>query len=133
MIALIYIRIVLYIRSQRYLIKLQHRTRRDFQVIRRVVIIVSTLWILGMPSTILLVYGQIHDGHIHPLTYRIEWITPSFALIILSISLIKYDSYLMQILFPKKRHKYESVKINLHGINTQSKTVTESVTYKVYK
>ncbi len=102
MIAIIYIRIVLYIRSRRYSMTIQRRTRRDLAVIRRIVIIVSILWILGIPSMGLLFYGQIRGGNIHPLTYRIEWITPSIALTILSVFLVRSDPRLTRVLFPKR-------------------------------
>ncbi len=121
-IALIYLRIVLYIRSKGYIVTIQRRTRRDFEVIRRIVTIVSILWLLGIPSMILLFYGQIQGGIIHPLTYRIEWIAPSFAMTILSVFLIKFDPYLTQILFPKRQHKYKEVKIDLRRINAPMKT-----------
>ena len=114
-IAIIYIRIVLYIRCHRFTAANKCRTQRDFRIIQRIVLIVSVLWLLGIPSMILLFYGQIHGGHIHPLTYRIEWVTPSLALTILSIILIKYDPRLIQILFPKRCHKYKSVHIQLNA------------------
>jgi len=122
MIAIIYIRIVLYIRSQGYVMTVQRRTQRDFAVIRRLVIIVSILWILGLPSMILLIYGQIQGGNIHPLTYRIEWITPSLSLTALSIILIRCDPYLMHILFSKRQHKHKPVQINIRRVNVQLKT-----------
>jgi hypothetical protein len=117
-IALIYLRIVLYIRSKGYFVTIQRRTRRDFEIIRRIVTIVSILWLLGVPSMILLFYGQIQGGIIHPLTYRIEWIAPSFAMVILSVFLIKFDPYLRQIVVPKRQHRYTSIKIDLHRMKT---------------
>ena len=114
MIALFYIRIVLYLRSESHSVTMQRRTRRDFAVMRRIGITTGSLWFLGIPSMVLFFYGQILDGKIHPLTYRIEWITPSFALGILSIYLISCDPHLRRIIFPNQQHHYESVKINAH-------------------
>ena len=99
--ALIYVRIVLYIHCHNQLMKNQHGHRRDIIVIRRTVIIVSILWLLGIPSMILVLYGQMIGGHLHPLTYRIEWITPSFALLVLTFVLTKSDSRLSKIILRK--------------------------------
>jgi hypothetical protein len=122
MIALIYLRLALYIRSKGYIVTMQRRTRRDFEIIRRIIIIVSILLLLGIPSMILLVYGQIRGGIIHPLTYRIEWVAPSFAMTMLSIFLIKFDPYLTQILFSRRQHKYRVVVLNLNNIKPSKKT-----------
>ena len=122
MIALFYIRIILYIRSKGYVVSMQRHTRRDVKVIRRIVMTVSSLWLLGIPSMILLLYGQIHGGIIHPLTYRIEWIAPSFALAVLSVFLIKCDPYLIRVLFPKRSRKHKAEKSDSYGTDTQTNT-----------
>lgn len=106
MLALIYIRIVLYIRSHGQLVKSQRGHRRDMLVIRRTAIIVIILWLLGIPSMILVFYGQINGGQLHPLTYRIEWITPSLALLLLNFVLIKSDPKLRKII--EKKYRTES-------------------------
>lgn len=114
MIALFYIRIAVYLRSQGCIVTMQRRTRRDFAVIRRIVITTGSLWLLGVPSMVLLFYGQIHGGRIHPLTYRIEWIAPSFALVILNIFLINCDPYLKETIFSKRQHQFEPVRVSVH-------------------
>ncbi|CAF0950734.1 unnamed protein product [Adineta ricciae] len=118
-IAVIYIRISSYIHYHRLIMATQRRTRRDFLTIQRTMFIVSILWLLGIPSMVLLVYGQVHRGSIHPLTYRIQWITPSFAFCVLSLVLIKFDSRLSSILARRQvvHMKLRDMKVSQHNQN----------------
>lgn len=105
LLAVIYFRLVFYVRNHNQLVQNQNGNRRDASVIRRTVIIVVLLWLLGVPSSILVCYGQINGGILHPLTYRIEWITPSFALLFLSIILVKSDPKLNQVICRTSKSK----------------------------
>ncbi|CAF1459645.1 unnamed protein product [Adineta ricciae] len=118
-IAVIYIRISSYIHYHRLIMATRRRTRRDFLTIQRTMFIVSILWLLGIPSMVLLVYGQVHHGSIHPLTYRIQWITPSFVFCLLSLVLIKFDSRLSSILTRKQvaRVKLRDRQVSQHNRN----------------
>lgn len=94
-----------YIRSKHLSCRIQRRTRHDFLIIRRLLIIVCILCIFDIPSTILFFYEQIKGNRIHVLIHRIEWLIRSFLWMILSFYLVRFDSSLRKIFFRKLRSK----------------------------
>jgi hypothetical protein len=62
---------------------------RDLTVIKRFLIIVILLVLLGLPSIIFLIVF-IFTGHLLSVTYRIGWISVSFSLVFLMFMLVKH-------------------------------------------
>ena len=116
LLALIYFRIARYIRLHQQTLRHRHRNRRDVAVIRRTVVIVSILWTLGIPSMILVLYGYVRNGDLHPLTYRIEWLAPSAAVLVLSVVLIRSDPRLMKAVFSQPSKASRSIKTPLQPV-----------------
>lgn len=117
--ALIYIRIVLYVRSHHQSLTHRHRNRRDVAVIQRTVVVVGILWTLGIPSMILVLYSYVRKGNIHPLTYRIEWLAPSTAMFILSVILIRSDPRLLKTVLSKPSRRPRSIKIPFQPVTQE--------------
>lgn len=91
LIAIIYVCLLRYIR-QRNLFLYRHRrtkcTRRNLVVIRRLLLMLTVLILLGFPSVIFLIIF-IFTGYLVSLTYRIGWLSVSFSLVFLAYMLIQ--------------------------------------------
>ncbi|UJR14918.1 hypothetical protein I4U23_001901 [Adineta vaga] len=64
------------------------QNRRDLIVIRRLLLMLGVLILLGLPSIIFLSILMI-TGHFIPVTYRIGWLSVSFSLVFLAYMLIQ--------------------------------------------
>ncbi|CAF4393662.1 unnamed protein product [Rotaria sp. Silwood2] len=73
--------------SNRYRHRSKHN-RRDLIVIRRLLLMLTILILLGFPSIIFLIIF-IFTGHLILLTYRIGWLSVSFSLVFLAYMLIQ--------------------------------------------
>ena len=84
-IGLIYVSIIWYTRwKTRSMFQQRQRrsSRRDLIVLRRITLLVSLLWALSFPNTILwLLY--ISTGHLFPLSYHLQWLTFAISLVVL--------------------------------------------------
>ena len=84
--SMIYFRITKFIRQQsnnQTMIR-RRRQNRDFLVIKRIIIFVSILFALGIPSMILVFISYI-TGIEHPLTYCITWLSVTLAMSVLVV------------------------------------------------
>ena len=85
-IVIIYVRVVKFVRKSslnNQKCRKVSTTVRDFVVLQRIVILVSILIVLGLPSAILWIYG-IATGQLHSLTFRIQAIFLAPDIFILS-------------------------------------------------
>ncbi|CAF1479547.1 unnamed protein product [Rotaria magnacalcarata] len=92
-IAIIYLCLLRHIGGQANLLRCRHRRRsrhngRNLKVIRRLLLMLTTLIFLGLPSMIFLTI-LILAGHLVSLTYRIGWLSVSFSLVFLAYMLIQ--------------------------------------------
>ncbi|UJR11046.1 hypothetical protein I4U23_015230 [Adineta vaga] len=101
-ISFIYLRITIYLRQQKnnQIILVKQRQDRDLLVIRRILITIGLLLVLGIPGVVLLIMLHI-TGEEHPLLLRIEWLFVSLSMIGLSISTVLFTSQLKQMLFKR--------------------------------
>ncbi len=68
--------------------KRSKQDKRDLIVIRRLLLMLSVLILLGLPSIIFLSIFMV-TGHLISLTYRIGWLSVSFSLVFLAYMLIR--------------------------------------------
>ena len=64
------------------------QNKRDLTVVKRLLIMLSSLVILGLPSVVFLII-LMFTGYLIPVTYRIGWLTVSFTLLFLACMLIR--------------------------------------------
>lgn len=100
----IYLRITIFIRDQpnNVTLAVKRRQQRDLLVLRRILITVSILLVVGIPTIVLLMLALI-TGNTHPLSYRIVWIGAAICLTTLSIGLVFMDPQLNSIVMKKWR------------------------------
>ncbi|CAF1461476.1 unnamed protein product [Adineta steineri] len=86
---MIYIRITIFIRhhTNNLPLPIKRRHDRDFLVVQRILLIVSLLLILGIPS-IFFIIRFIITGDDHPLTNRIAWFPVGISMSGLSVTLV---------------------------------------------
>ncbi|CAF1230565.1 unnamed protein product [Adineta steineri] len=98
----IYIHITIHIRQQstNQTLAVKRRQARDFVVIRRIIILNSILFILGVPGMILLVINYV-TGNGLTLNYRITWFSFELSTIVLSILMIVMTPQLKTIVLSK--------------------------------
>ncbi|CAF1582839.1 unnamed protein product [Adineta steineri] len=86
---MIYIRITIFIRhhTNNLPLPIKRRHDRDFLVVQRILIIVTLLLILGIPS-IFFIIRFIITGDDHPLTNRIAWFPVGISMSGLSVTLV---------------------------------------------
>ncbi|CAF3410710.1 unnamed protein product [Rotaria socialis] len=92
-IAIIYLCLLNHIGRQANSLRYRHRhrsrhNRRNLKVIRRLLLMLTTLIFLGLPSMIFLTI-LILTRHLVSLTYRIGWLSVSFSLVFLAYMLIQ--------------------------------------------
>ncbi|CAF0743065.1 unnamed protein product [Adineta steineri] len=107
----IYIRITRYIRQQStsQTLATKHRQARDFVVIKRIMIIISILFTLGVPGIILMIISYITENK-YPQNYRVSWLTLELFMIILNILMIVMTPQLKTIVVSKwKRNRVISI------------------------
>ncbi len=102
---LIYLRITIFLgqHSNNQTLVIKQRQQRDLAVIRRIIIIISLLVTLGIPTTVLLLILYI-TGQGLSLFYRIAWFTASLSMIALSLSMVVLTPQLKNIVLKKFRH-----------------------------
>ncbi|CAF3608141.1 unnamed protein product [Rotaria sp. Silwood1] len=64
----------------------RQQMNRDVIVLRRIILIVTILLVLGVPGPIFIIMRFI-NGRLHPLAYRITWLTGLTGILFLSIAL----------------------------------------------
>ncbi|CAF1426865.1 unnamed protein product [Adineta steineri] len=104
---IIYIHITIHIRQQstNQTLAVKRRQARDFVVIRRIIILNSILFTLGVPGMILLVINYV-TGNELTLNYRITWFSFEVSMILLSILVIVMTPQLKTIVISKwKRNR----------------------------
>ena len=83
----IYIYIIYYTKQQTNLITTQQTRyraiQRDIVVLRRVIILITSVMILSLPTVILWIYYLV-TGFLLPLSYHVEWLLFSVSLVFLS-------------------------------------------------
>lgn len=96
---IIYIRIIRFLRehSNTQSEAVQRRQTRDLLAIRRILIVVGVLILLGIPSVILVFIAAI-TGKEHPLSFRITWISLTVSMTGLSLAMIYFVPQLKHIL-----------------------------------
>jgi len=102
---LIYSRITIFLHRQsnnRNLV-IKQRQQRDLVVIRRILIHVGLLMVLGIPIIVLLIMFYIADGKF-PLFFRIQFFSVSLSLIELSLSVAILTPQLKYIVLKKFQH-----------------------------
>ncbi len=87
--SIIYIRITKFIHQQsnNQTVEVKRRQKREFLVFQRIIILVGTLFILGVPGMILMIICYI-TGYENPLSYRITWLFYETSMIILSVFIV---------------------------------------------
>jgi hypothetical protein len=98
-ITLVYIYLLRHVRQSNSLsrtpsdtyIKRSRQDKRDLVVIRRLLLMLSVLILLGLPSVIFLTILMI-TGYLIPVTYRIGWLSVSCSLVFLAYMLIQLTS-----------------------------------------
>ncbi|CAF3636534.1 unnamed protein product [Rotaria sp. Silwood1] len=99
------------------------QNKRDLIVIRRILLMLSILILLGLPSMIFLTIFMF-TGHLIYVTYRIGWLSVSFSLIFLAYMLIRLTDplkktvrrYVKQNFLRQNRYQTSSERqISLHG------------------
>ncbi|CAF4273690.1 unnamed protein product [Adineta steineri] len=103
----IYIHITIHIRQQstNQTLAVKRRQARDFVVIRRIIILNSILFILGVPGMILLVINYV-TGNELTLNYRVTWLSFEVSMILLSMLMISMTPQLKTIIVSKwKRNR----------------------------
>ncbi|CAF0816343.1 unnamed protein product [Adineta ricciae] len=85
----IYIYIIYYTKQQTNVITTQETRyraiQRDIVVLRRVIILITSVTILTLPTLILWIYYLV-TGFILPLSYNVEWLLLSLSLVFLSVT-----------------------------------------------
>jgi uncharacterized BrkB/YihY/UPF0761 family membrane protein len=91
-IAVIYICLLNYVCQRNTLSKIYRRRskqrQRNLIVIRRILLMLTILILLGLPSMIFLIIF-IFTGHLVSITYRIGWLSVSFSLVFLAYMIIQ--------------------------------------------
>ncbi len=98
-----YIRIIIFIRQQsnNQTRAMRRRQARDLLAIRRILITVSVLIILGVPSIFLVIMSAI-NGEEHPLSFRITWISLTISMTGLSVDMSFFTPQLKNIAWKKR-------------------------------
>jgi hypothetical protein len=98
----LYLHITIFIRRQssNQTLAIKRRQKRDFLVIQRIVLIVSILFALGIPSVILVSMLFI-TGIEHPLSYRITWLSTNISMAVLSVIIISMTPQLKSIVLKR--------------------------------
>jgi len=99
---LIYLRITIFLHQQtnNQTFVVNRRQERDLLVIRRILITVGLLMILGIPAIILLIMLYI-TGEEHPLIFGIGWLFVSLSILGLSLSQVIFTPQLKSIVLRK--------------------------------
>jgi hypothetical protein len=99
---LIYIRITRFIRQQpnNQTQAIKRRQARDLLVIRRIVITVSVLIVLGVPSVVLVIMSAI-TGIEYPLSFRITWFSLTVSMAGLSVAMLFFIPQMKNIVWKK--------------------------------
>jgi hypothetical protein len=84
--------------------KVRRRQEKNLFAMRRIMITVGMLLVLGLPSLVLLLMTMIR-GIEHSLNYRIQWITSSITMTGLSIITSIFNPQVKRILLRRWRHK----------------------------
>jgi hypothetical protein len=109
-IVICYACIIYKIRCSSSVVPYQQRNRRDYIVIRRMMIIVAILSMASLPAIVdLIVYAS--QGHLDPLIYRIEWISASVNALIFAISLPFVNPELCKLLKKQKAYKERVIRL----------------------
>jgi hypothetical protein len=91
-IAIIYMCLLNHVRQKNFSSNICRRrskhNRRNLIVIRRILLMLTILILLGLPSIIFLIIF-IFTGYLIPITYRVGWLSVSFSLVFLAYMLIK--------------------------------------------
>jgi hypothetical protein len=100
---LIYIRIIIFIRQQsnNQTQAIRRRQARDLRAIRRILITVNVLIILGVPSIVLVIMAAI-NGEENPLCFRITWISLTISMAGLSVAMIFFIPQLKNIVWKNR-------------------------------
>ncbi|UJR29341.1 hypothetical protein I4U23_010553 [Adineta vaga] len=86
--ALIYIRIIIFIRKQsNQPIRIKRRQTRDLNAIRGIFIMIGFLLLLGLPTSVLIIMMLV-TGEAHPLTFRITCLSIGTSMLGLSIAMM---------------------------------------------
>lgn len=99
-----YVFLIYKMRHMSFKVRYHRRNRRDYLVIRRIMIIVVILSVASFPAIIDLIIYRSHD-HLDPLIYRIEWISASVNALIFAISLPFVNSQLYSLIRGQQAHK----------------------------
>jgi hypothetical protein len=87
--SIIYIRITKFIHQQsnNQTIEVKRRQKREFLVFQRIIILVGTLFIPGVPGMILMISCYV-TGYENPLSYSITWLMYETSMMILSVFIV---------------------------------------------
>jgi hypothetical protein len=114
----IYFRVTTFIhhQSNNRTVIIQRRQERDMLAIRRIIITVNILLMVGIPSMILLIMAII-TGVVHPLAYRIQWFIGGVSVVVLSITTVIFTPPLKRIVMNRwQRNRVESVTNNTRNV-----------------
>lgn len=100
---LIYVRITLFLRehSSQQSLLIKQRQQRDLIVIRRIFVILGLLVAFGIPTFVLLIMLHI-DGAMHPLFYRIVFLSLNFSLLTLSVAVAGLTPQVKNMMRPRR-------------------------------
>jgi hypothetical protein len=88
-IAIVYMCLLNHIRQKSNICRRRSKhNRRNLIVIRQILLMLTNLILLGLPSIIFLIIF-IFTGYLVPITYRIGWLSVSFSLVFLAYMLIQ--------------------------------------------
>ncbi|CAF2379127.1 unnamed protein product [Rotaria sp. Silwood2] len=85
---ILYTRVIIFIRqsTERMALAARQQMKRDVIVLRRIILVVTILVVLGAPGPIFIIMRFI-NGQLHPLAYRITWLTGLTGILFLSVAL----------------------------------------------
>ncbi len=103
-VSLIYVRVMIFIHnhSNNQTIKVRRRQEKNLLAMRRIMITVGMLLVIGIPSLVLLLMTMI-SGIEHSLNYRIQWITSGITMTGLSIITSIFNPEVKRILLRRWR------------------------------
>ncbi|CAF0915888.1 unnamed protein product [Adineta ricciae] len=86
---MIYMRITTFLRHQRNTLTLvmRQRQKRDFLIVRRILMIIIFLLTLGLPGTFFIIRYYV-TGDYHPLSLRVGWMSVAISMAVLNVVLI---------------------------------------------
>lgn len=128
-----YIRIAIFLRlqSRNKTIKVKRRQTRDFRIIKRIIVTISLLLIVGLPAIVLLIV-KIHTGREHSLSYRIILFSGSMSMVGLSARMIFITRQLKRIasrIWQHNKMKLTHTKLSVPLSTRTSSNTTESVSF----